>query len=191
MERYAMSSFEPAPRLSVEDPKQIKAFSDPLRVRLLVVLAERRATNQQLADQLGEPQAKVLYHLRFLLDAGLIVLVDTRVKGGNVEKYYRAVARTFDLRPSPELRAEIFSAELDTVARDLAASTARFPDGQRMLARTRRLDPVQLEAFYGRLVELVDEFLPLDAAESDQIDAEPYVFASFIYRSPRDDVEDG
>mgnify|MGYP000512917843 CR=1 FL=1 len=78
-----------------------------------------------------------------------------------------------------------------TVARDLADSTARFPDSQRMLARTRRLDSDQLEALFSRLVELADEFLPLDAPESDRDDAQPYVFASFIYRSPRDNEADG
>ena len=184
-----MEPFEPAPGMTVEDPQQIKAFADSLRVRLLVVLAEREATNQQLADQLGEPQAKVLYHLRFLLDVGLIVLVDTRVKGGNVEKYYRAVARTFDIRPSPELRAQIFAAEIDTIARDLTASTAIFPDGQRMLARSGQLSSERLEEFFSRLVELADEFMPNDGLEDEDDTAAPYVFASFIYRNPRNGGE--
>jgi DNA-binding transcriptional ArsR family regulator len=185
-----MQPFEPAPTMRVEDPKQIKAFADPLRVRLLVNLAEREATNQQLADRLEEPQAKVLYHLRFLLDAGLIVLVETRVKGGNVEKYYRAVARTFDIRPSPTLLADIVSAEIDTLTRDLAASAALFPSGQRMLARVRKMTPQQSEMFFERLVALADEFWPLDAVEDTSDDAHGYAFAAFVFRNPRDG-EDG
>src|SRR5829696_5979233 len=102
-----MDTFLSEPFLVVDDPQQIKAFTDPLRVRVLVMLAERAATNQQVANLLGEPQAKVLYHLRFLLDAGLIRLVEQRVKGGNVEKYYRATARSYGLRPTPELVPEI------------------------------------------------------------------------------------
>lgn len=187
-----MQSFEPAPNMRVEDPKQIKAFADPLRVRLLVNLAEAAATNQQLADRLEEPQAKVLYHLRFLLDTGLIVLVDTRIKGGNVEKYYRSVARTFDIRPSPELLADIVSAEIDTLARDVAASAARFPSGQRMLARVRRMTPDQAEQFFNQLIALADESWPVDTPESDTDDADTngYVFAAFVFRNPRDG-EDG
>jgi len=186
-----MQSFEPAPNMRVEDPKQIKAFADPLRVRLLVNLAEGEATNQQLADRLEEPQAKVLYHLRFLLDAGLIALVDTRVKGGNVEKYYRAVARTFDIRPSPELLADIVSAEIDTLARDVEASAARFPGGQRMLARVRRMTPEQAEEFFDRLIALADEFWPHDAPENTGDDANGYVFSAFVFRNPRAGEDSG
>jgi DNA-binding transcriptional ArsR family regulator len=176
--------------MSVEDPKQIKAFADPLRVRVLVVLTEREATNQQLADSLDEPQAKVLYHLRVLLEAELIELVRTRVKGGNVEEYYRAVARTFELRPSPELRAEIVGAEVGALARDLAASGERFPGEQRLLARTHRLRPEQMESFFERLIALADEFWPLGAEEDTGEDLHGYVLAAFVYRNPRDDAED-
>jgi DNA-binding transcriptional ArsR family regulator len=190
MSEDPIEPFKPAPRLAVEDPKQIKAFADPLRVRLLVVLAERAATNQQLADEMDEPQAKVLYHLRFLLDAGLIVLVDTRIKGGNVEKYYRAVARTYDLRPSRELQAEIVSAELSAVSHDLSASIARYPEAQRMVARTRRLAPQRAEEFFERLVALTDEFWPTDDPGEHTDDASGFVFAAFIFRKPRDEAAD-
>ena len=96
-----MDEFNPAPVMIIESPEQIKAFTDPLRVKVLRILAERAATNQQIADLLGQPHAKVLYHIRFLVDVGLIKLVDTQIKGGNVEKYYRALANIFDLRPPP------------------------------------------------------------------------------------------
>lgn len=76
-----MSDFSPAPLMILETPEQIKAFTDPLRLRVLRILRERPATNQQVADELGEPHAKVLYHIRFLLEAGLIKLVDTQIKG--------------------------------------------------------------------------------------------------------------
>src|SRR4051812_38121653 len=102
-----MDDFAPAGSMLVEDPQQIKAFTDPLRVRVLVVLSERAATNQQIAAALGQPQARVLYHVRFLLETGLIRLVDTRIRGGNVEKYYRAAASTFQLKPAPELRGPV------------------------------------------------------------------------------------
>ena len=101
------TSFEPAPFLPVSEPKQLKAISDARRARILRILADREATNQQLAAALGEPQARVLHHVRVLLDAGLIRLVDERVRGGNVEKYYRATARLFGFRPGPEETAPI------------------------------------------------------------------------------------
>src|SRR5215472_2003094 len=94
-----MEPFEPVPLQVISDPQQLKAFTDPLRIRVVNFLKPRAATNQQIADALGEPQAKVLYHIRFLLDAGLIRLVDQQIRGGNVEKYYRALAHLFALRP--------------------------------------------------------------------------------------------
>src|SRR5574342_342738 len=94
------ASFTPAPILTIESPDQIKAFTDGLRIRVLGILRARAATNQQVADTLGEAHSKVLYHIRYLLDVGLIKLVDTQIRGGNVEKYYRAVAHIFDLRPT-------------------------------------------------------------------------------------------
>ena len=74
--RMLMPAFTPHPVQVVDSPQQLKAFTDPLRIRILVALAERAVTNQQLADMLGAPQANVLYHLRFLLKVGLILLID-------------------------------------------------------------------------------------------------------------------
>src|SRR5690348_3113629 len=91
----------------VGDPEQLKAFTDPLRLRVLEILKAREATNKQIADELGQPPARVLHHVRVLAELGLIRLVDTQVKGGNVEKYYRAVARGFTLHASPELEPEL------------------------------------------------------------------------------------
>jgi predicted transcriptional regulator len=80
-----VDSLEPLAFQIVADPQQLKAFTDPLRVRVLNQLRERAATNQQIAVALGEPHAKVLYHVRFLQQVGLIRLVDQQIKGGNVE----------------------------------------------------------------------------------------------------------
>jgi DNA-binding transcriptional ArsR family regulator len=171
----------------VEDSQGIKAFSDPLRVRLLIVLAERAATNQQLADGLGEPQAKVLYHLRFLLDAGLIRLVETRVKGGNVEKYYRAVARNFSLRPIPQQRADIVGAELDAFRREQAASAAAYPDEQGISASMVRVSPEQATELFKRVAALIDEYDPDRAGvEPDDPDARPMTAVFLIFRNVDD-----
>lgn len=69
-------SFEPVPFQIVSDPQRLKAFTDPLQIRILHILADPEAANQQLARSLGEPQGKVLHHVRFLLDADLIRLVE-------------------------------------------------------------------------------------------------------------------
>lgn len=182
-----MNDVEPLASLLIEDPRQIKAFTDPLRVRVLVVLAERAATNQQIADALCEPQAKVLYHIRFLLHAGLIRLVDTRVKGGNVEKYYRAVARSFALQPSPELRGHVIGAELDVLRDEFAQSARAWPDEQWLAIHARRLTRRQVEQL-GRLIDAyIQEAEPDADADGEQRD---YAIGFAMYRNPRDEARE-
>ena len=78
---------------SNDDRRFVNAMSHPLRVRILAMLDERQASPNQLAGWLGASLGTVAYHVRTLLQLGLIELVDeTRVRGA-VEHHYRAVAR--------------------------------------------------------------------------------------------------
>ncbi len=83
-------------------PAQWKAFSHPLRLRILERLAGAALTNEELASALGEQSGKLYFHTKRLLDAGLIVPAGTRQKGPITEKLYRAAARRF-LAPPPTL----------------------------------------------------------------------------------------
>jgi DNA-binding transcriptional ArsR family regulator len=194
-----MESFEPALRLIVSDPQQVKAFTDPLRIRVLDVLTRREATNQQLAETLGEPQAKVLYHIRFLLDVGLIRLVNQQIKGGNVEKYYRAVARMFSLRPSGEDatvdRASAAAAAFAVVQQEIEASEIAWPDQPVAWERRRvRLPPQRADEFSARFLALVAEYWggPPDfespVEETPIVEEDPTApvlcFATVLYRDP-------
>lgn len=84
----------------MQTPEQWKAFSHPLRLRILELLAEEARTNEELAAALGEQSGKLYFHTKKLFDAGLIVLDRTRQKGPITEKLYRAVACRF-LAPTP------------------------------------------------------------------------------------------
>jgi DNA-binding transcriptional ArsR family regulator len=194
-----MEPFEPVPMQVVTDPQQLKAFTDPLRIRVINFLKQRAATNQQVADALGEPQAKVLYHIRFLLDAGLIRLVDQQIKGGNVEKYYRSVANLFALRP--ESGAEplpLASAEIEAVQQEMAASQATWPDQWLPFELRRvRLPQERADEFYRRLVDLIAEYwggpqsvTSADTALPDEDPTAPTLcFAAVIYRDPSESIE--
>jgi len=59
---------------------------------------ERPATLTQLGEELNEHPAQVRYHLKKLEAVNLIELVETRVVGGYVEKYYQAKAHAFMLQ---------------------------------------------------------------------------------------------
>ncbi len=88
---------------NLETVEQLRAISDPLRLRIVDALAQRALTATGLGEALGLPANKAHYHVRELEKAGLVRLVETRERGGILEKYYRAVARTLDV-PSSLLR---------------------------------------------------------------------------------------
>ncbi len=182
-------AFHPEPVHAVSEPRQLKAFSDPIRLRIISILSQQAATNRQLAGFLDEPQAKVLHHVRFLLDAGLIRLVETRARGGNLEKYYRAIARGFVLQPGvpegEEPPGSVTGAVFEALRQEALASIAAWPGHPvDITRRAARISDEQLEAFRGELVALLDRYW----ADSDDDAAEvPRVrFLAAWYRDPAD-----
>jgi DNA-binding transcriptional ArsR family regulator len=79
---------------TLKDLDQIKVLADPLRIRILEAFCQERTT-KQVADLLGEKPTKLYHHVDTLERVGLIALSRTRQNRGTVEKYYLAVARTF------------------------------------------------------------------------------------------------
>jgi DNA-binding transcriptional ArsR family regulator len=72
-----------------------KALAHPLRMNLLAILSERRASPTELADELGEPLGNVAYHVKMLEQLDCIELVGTTPRRGAVEHFYRATVRPF------------------------------------------------------------------------------------------------
>jgi DNA-binding transcriptional ArsR family regulator len=81
--------------LDLVDPRIAKALSHPMRARILVILNERVASPNEIAEMIHERLPNVSYHVRALLDLGCIELVDTAQRRGAIEHYYRAVVRPF------------------------------------------------------------------------------------------------
>lgn len=79
----------------IQTYEQLKAISDPLRTRMLMYLVEKPYTCHQLSQELNFSRAKILYHIRELEKHDLIKLVKKVEQGGNILKYYQAVARGF------------------------------------------------------------------------------------------------
>lgn len=87
----------------IETTEQLHALSHPLRQRILSVLYFEELTNKEISTALQESAPKVHFHVKELLNAGIIRLTREEVKGSIVEKYYTASARSFRLSPSLEL----------------------------------------------------------------------------------------
>jgi DNA-binding transcriptional ArsR family regulator len=77
------------------DPRLAKALAHPLRARILVVLNERVASPNEIAELLDERLPNVSYHVRALVDLECIELVRTAQRRGAIEHYYRALKRPF------------------------------------------------------------------------------------------------
>jgi DNA-binding transcriptional ArsR family regulator len=73
---------------------EVKALADPLRLRLLAGFGQERTT-KQVADLMGERPTRLYHHVEALEKVGLIQQTRTRQNRGTMEKYFLAVARSF------------------------------------------------------------------------------------------------
>jgi DNA-binding transcriptional ArsR family regulator len=130
------------PIKNIDDPRYVKAMSHPLRVRILAMLDERKASPNQLAGWLGASLGTVAYHVRTLEQLGLIELVDeTRVRGA-VEHHYQARERpnvTAEgwAQAPPIAKQAAVGSSLDVIA-DYARASAAAGGFDRQEAQLRR-----------------------------------------------------
>jgi DNA-binding transcriptional ArsR family regulator len=118
---------QPLPRTKKKDGvEQIvaKAFAHPLRVQILIILNERVASPNLLAQELDQSLNLVAYHVRVLEKYDCIELVDTKQRRGATEHFYRATRRQFltdsERARMPEvLRPGIATAVLKSVFQDV------------------------------------------------------------------------
>ena len=89
--------FTPQEVLRVTSLEQLKTISDPLRVKILESVATKAYTVKQVAGLLDKPSTKLYYHMAALETAGFVVVVETRIKSGIIEKYYRAAAESISV----------------------------------------------------------------------------------------------
>lgn len=183
-------AFDPEVFQVVSDAGQLKAFTDPLRLRILHILQQKAATNQQLSVAVDEPQAKVLHHVRVLLKAGLIRLDEERIRGGNVEKYYRATARVYGFRPDPDVEEDISGpvsrAGLESVTQELDASLKAWPDQPKYWeGRRARMSRERLAEFNARMLDLIGDYWgnPDHPVDEDR-DEDVMALAMVMFRFP-------
>jgi DNA-binding transcriptional ArsR family regulator len=165
--------------LEIQRPDQLKALGHPLRLRILETLGNDQGeelTNRELANRLGVDPGHLHFHVRMLLGAGVIELVE---RSGGREKPYRAVAR--HVRVAPELIAtgaanDARAAMLDQVRQGWAehASSGNFRSAQLNV----RLDPEQVRELFRQFVERAAEL------EDDSKDALLITFFSHPQPAP-------
>lgn len=80
------------------DPAAVASALDPIRSRILAVLAEPHSA-ASIATQVNLTRQKVNYHLKALEGHGLIEPVETRAWGGITERVMQAVAARLVISP--------------------------------------------------------------------------------------------
>ena len=83
----------------IDDPAAAGVSLDPIRARLLALLAEPGSASS-LAGKVGLARQKVNYHLRTLEQHGLIELVTERRKGNMTERVLQATAASYVISPA-------------------------------------------------------------------------------------------
>ena len=76
----------------VRDPKMAAALSDPLRRRVVLLLAKRERSLGELALAADVELKRLHYHVGVLQALGLVVVTGRRPRAGRPAKLYRAVA---------------------------------------------------------------------------------------------------
>ncbi|HJP71449.1 MAG TPA: helix-turn-helix domain-containing protein [Candidatus Limnocylindria bacterium] len=91
-----------ADEVIISDVEQLKAISDPLRLRLIEIASDdpsRSWTAKALAERLGTKQTKLYHHLNLLEERGFLRVAETRMVSGILEKGYAATASSYRLEP--------------------------------------------------------------------------------------------
>jgi DNA-binding transcriptional ArsR family regulator len=155
-----------------------KAFAHPLRVRILIILNERVASPNLLAQDLDQSLNLVAYHVRVLEKYDCIELVDTKQRRGATEHFYRATRRQFLsdsewARMPKSLRPGISNAMLKSVFDDIeeAMRTGTLDELEdRHLSRTPMVvDKKGWDEVAELLSETLDGVLAIQAQSSERL----------------------
>jgi DNA-binding transcriptional ArsR family regulator len=156
---------------AVLDERIVKAISHPIRHRVLLLLNDRVASPNEIANEIGESLGRVSYHVRQLAEVGAIELVRTEPRRGAVEHFYRATARAWfsdtDWASLPKTtRRGIFGQNLKRIGADVVAAAEGdgFDDVQAHVSFTLlELDEQGMGEMASLLTETVERALQINA----------------------------
>jgi DNA-binding transcriptional ArsR family regulator len=159
--------FEPQRLCVLASSAQIKGYVHPTRMLLLEMLAKEKRTISSIARELGVHPANITHHFKLLERSGLILLVEKRDTGKNLEKYYRATAYTFAVKPGGEDAVHKKALALSILKNDLAVAvnSVRDTDDKQVsaLLGTARINAGDVGRFIVKLEKLIKEFKAHDA----------------------------
>lgn len=148
--------------------QEAKALGHPLRVRILSLCVRHELTNKQLADRLDRDPGTVLYHVRQLIDAGLLEQAPVRTgESGALEKPYRSHGQTWWLDgPLNDADAETRFAPVEAFQEDLREAGPASVQLYERLAL--HLSPEDVAELDRRILLVLDEYVETDDQRLDQ-----------------------
>jgi hypothetical protein len=163
-----------------DDVEQIvaKAFAHPLRVQILIILNERVASPNLLAQELDQSLNLVAYHVRVLEKYDCIELIDTKQRRGATEHFYRATRRQFlnnsEWAKMPQgLRPGISGAVLQALFTDIDEAIAKETfdeiDNPHLSRTPMVVDKEGWDAVANLLSEALDRVLTIQAESSERL----------------------
>lgn len=161
----------------------------PVRMRVILALANRVLTTQQLAESLPDvPQTTLYRHINVLLDGGIVQVVRESKVRGTVERSLTLVegAARIDMETSanlaPKQQEQAFLAFMDTLSADFRQAQAQPLEGVPPAFYTRRRLYLTLEQLQ-QVNHHIDALLAASSAASpDRRDGEvhPWLFTGII-----------
>ncbi len=147
--------------------REAKARAHPLRLRILRLCWKQELTNRQIADRLGRDPGTVHYHVRQLVEAGLLEPAPVRSgDSGALEKPYRAKPRTWWLDDPPNADVDVAFAPIEAFQEELREAG---PDSVRTFARFAvHLSPEDALELDRRILAILDDYLLTDHERLDQ-----------------------
>jgi len=89
-------------QLTIDNLETLKVLSDPTRLEIMKYIGEvnkrdQRCTVKQLAKLMEVPPTKLYYHIKLLEEKKLLIVGDTRIVSGIIEKHYQVAAMDITL----------------------------------------------------------------------------------------------
>jgi len=156
----------------------VKGLNHPVRVECLTVLTKRVASPRQLSEILDHDLSNVSYHVRTLVELGLVELVGEESVRGAVAHFYKAAERPMLSEPewqqlAPEVRKAVSAYGWDLLIKDAnqAIEKGTFdsrPD--RHLGRTTLLlDSQGFQRLSALMEEVVEAVFSEQAASAERM----------------------
>ena len=178
-----MSSENRVPDYDLDDfielstPAQLSAIAHPVRSTILDLVLERAATIGELAAAVGRPHGTVNYHVKVLVDAGILRIVRTRRVRAIEERYYGRTARTMRIgvvRRPGDTTTPVCVNELTVAAAD--SVPAHEADTLYTTMRHARIPRESAAEFWRRVEALIRDFGQLPRSGSTV-----YAFVAGLY----------